>query len=177
MDCKPSLLGSFIVCFLIALSGCGETAPNFDVASYNDTNIKRLRNAYEMYKLNHGNVGPKDEDSLREYLTGDEGASVRLKRMGVDVSKIDDIFVSERDGQPFKVRWALEGPADHAIVFESEGVGGKRLVAFYKPKELGAEEYEGYWTGKIKPESPEEFDIDQPEAGAKDGWDGEAEVE
>ena len=61
---------------------------------------------------------------------------------------------SDRDGEPFKIRWDQKGVADHAIVFESVGVEDKRYVALGVPRELDAEEYDGYWTGAIKPATP-----------------------
>ena len=52
--------------------------------------------------------------------------------MGVDPSKLDAVMTSERDGKPFKVKYGIRGGpgAKVAIVFEEEGKGGVRQVAF-----------------------------------------------
>ena len=145
-----------VLLLMLTLVGCSPSAPSVSVADYNKTNILRLRNAYDMYMMEHGNRGPADEEAFKKFLTTDKAAGVRLGRMGVDVSKIDDIFVSERDGQPFKVRYGLQGLADHAIVFEAEGLEGKRMVALAEPREMDQAEYDDHFSGKIKPESPDD---------------------
>ncbi len=137
---------------LISVSGCSESTPSLSVADYNKTNIQRLRNAYGLYQTSKGR-GPKDEEAFKEFLKTDKATAIRLGRMGVTQDMIDGIFISERDGQPFKIRWGLGSSADHAVVFEAEGVDGKRMVAFYTPRELDKAEYEAYWTGKKKGDS------------------------
>ncbi|MEM7781881.1 MAG: hypothetical protein AAF939_16890 [Planctomycetota bacterium] len=146
---------------LTSFIGCGTGADKtLDVSDFNKTNILKLRNSYEMYLATHGMRGPENEDELKEYLRTDEAAKVRLKRMGIEQSDIESMFISERDGKPFRVRYGLVGLADHAIVFEEEGVDGKRLVALAQPLELSDSEYEGWFTGKTKPAMPNETDID-----------------
>lgn len=62
------------------------------------------------------------------------------------------MFISERDGQPFKIRWGLRGFYDHAIVFEAEGIDGKREIGLTETIEIADDAvYEDYWSGKIKP--------------------------
>ena len=96
----------------------------------------------------HESRGPENKEEFLDYLTSDRAAAVRLDRMGVPLDRINDLFVSERDGKPFKIRYGLTGnETDQAIVFESEGVNGKRMVAFFEPRELEKEEYEKYWKG------------------------------
>jgi len=43
------------------------------------------------------------------------------------------------------------GKEDEAIIFEAQGVNGKRMVAFNTPRELDDQEYEGYLNGELKP--------------------------
>jgi hypothetical protein len=128
---------ALIVC--IALVGCAETNPTKTMAEFNASNIQKVRNSYSMYATVNGGA-PKDMDSFVKFLKEDAGAQIRLKRMGIDVDRIDDIFVSERDGEPFVIRWGLGGSKDHAIVFESVGVDGMRMAAYYEPKELDSAE-------------------------------------
>lgn len=65
-----------------------------------------------------------------------------MEREGVQKDRILDVFVSKRDGQPFKVKYGLNGLCDYPIVFEAEGVEGKRFVANTVTKELANEEYD-----------------------------------
>ena len=128
---------------LLATIGCGRTSPDDAIRASNKSNIQRLSNCYAMYQFNNGWQGPKDEASFKEYLNG-----VRpkiLERMGI--TDVDAIFVSERDGQPFKVRYAVNGTArgtSEAVVFESEGSGGKKMVGFLNmtQREVDQAEYD-----------------------------------
>ena len=65
----------------------------------------------------------------------------------------DEIFISERDSQPFKIRYGISSDRDEAIVFEAVGVDGKRMVGFFTPRELDPADYDAYWTGKKKGDS------------------------
>lgn len=131
----------------LVLTGCGSNSS--PVAKFNDTNLKRLCNCYSMYQFNHGFKGPESEEEFKEFLKNDIGAKVKLKRMGIDQEKIDDIFINERDGEPFKIRYGLRGAdVDLAIVFEAVGVDGRRFVALNPAVECDDVEYEAYWKGE-----------------------------
>ncbi len=97
--------------------------------------------------------GPSDKAKLKEYLTTNPTALFILKRIDVTPENIEEFFISERDNEPFQIKYKLKGVADHAIVFEKTGIDGKRLVAFSTPRELENEEYQGYFSGAIKPDS------------------------
>ena len=138
--------------FVLLLGGCGSSVPS--LKDLNDTNMRKLHSAYKIYMQRNELKGPADKDELVEFLTTNRTAKALLSRMGVEVDAIEDIFVSDRDGQPFKIRWGVEGIADHAIVFEAEGVGGKRMVAFTRTRELDDQEYEGYWSCELEGQKP-----------------------
>jgi hypothetical protein len=121
--------------------GCNGQKP-VDVSELNKTNIAKLRNAYSIYMNQHQFTGPKNEKELKDFVKSDLTAKVLLERMGVKPDDIDGIFVSDRDGKPFKVRWGLLGMADFPIVFEAEGKDGKRMVAYATVKELSSAEAE-----------------------------------
>ena len=116
--------GTKLTAVLLVLSvvGCSQKFPS--LADVNDTNIKKLRGAYGLFLFQHDLRGPESEEELKEYLRTDPGAKVKLERMGMTLDDIDSIFISERDGQPFKVRYGLNGLGDHAAVFEADGVDG-----------------------------------------------------
>lgn len=107
----------------------------------------RARAGYGMYMAAHGMKGPENEEQLKEYLTTSPGAAAKFDRMGIPTDNILDIFVSERDGQPFKIRYGVNGMGDFPIVFEAEGVDGMRMVAYSPPRELDAAAYEKAWGG------------------------------
>lgn len=146
-------------CLLVGVllfAGCSyQSGPT--LADVNNTNIKKLRGAYGLFLIQHNLRGPESEEELKAYLRSDESALIKLARMGMTVDQIDSIFISERDGQPFKVRYGLRGMGDHAAVFEVEGVNGKRQVALAKTIEADDAEYERLWNQKGPREESREF--------------------
>ena len=152
MNSRLGFLLCISVLLTILLPGCKKSGTDF--AAIHNTNIKKARAAYNLYMVRHTMNGPKDEDELKKFLKTDADAKVKLERMGVSQDEVDAIFISERDGKPFKVRYGLKGIADHPIVFESVGVDGKRFVAFAVPRELDEAEYDQYWAQETetKPE-------------------------
>lgn len=141
-----------LVLFAAAISivGCSNGPELTEIYS---TNIKKLQASYMLYLENHSFVGPKNEEEFKNYLKNDPTAIYLLKRIEVTPEIVDDIFINERDGQPFVVRYGVRGEADHAVVLEAEGVDGQRLVALTNPLAVGDQEYEDYLSGKIKPET------------------------
>jgi hypothetical protein len=55
-----------------------------------------------------------------------------LELMGVDPNQVDALFASERDGQPFQVKYGIDSGlgAVIAVVFEQQGKDGMKLVGF-----------------------------------------------
>lgn len=161
----PSLLAcAFIACIV----GCGSSNNADDMlADMNDSNIKRVANAYSMFQFRNEMKGPKDEAALLSYLQGQDDG--RLKRVGIDKSKLDELFLSERDKQKFKIRWGVNtqvhAPPD-PVVFETEGVDGVRLIAFAggDVMEADAEQYEKLWKGEKVSDLPT---TGRPEAGGQ----------
>jgi hypothetical protein len=125
----------------------GEIA---EIAEANTERISRLLNCYFIYSEAHNFTGPKNEAELKEYLLFDEGIQTRLKRMGITADEVEKMFTSERDNKKFNVRWAHEGIEDAAIIFEADGVDGRRLVAFKEPREVSSAEYDALLSGQIK---------------------------
>lgn len=140
-----------LVCSFATHSGCDS---NGEVKEIYSTNIKKLHLCYVMYLEKHEYEGPQNEAEFKDYLKNDPTAIFLLKRIDVTPEMVDEIFVSDRDGQPFEIRYGVKGEADHAVIFESVGVEGTRLIALTKPIEVDDEdEYQDYLTGKIEPEA------------------------
>lgn len=147
---KPSkLIGSFVIfsLLLIGVGGCGggATADSL-VADANGTNIQRLANLYLAFQSRNDYEGPADEAAFKEFISGFNAK--KLDRMGI--TDTDAIFTSERDNEPFKVRYGVAGSSrgsDEAVIFETTGVEGKRRVAFLNTKveEFEASQYDELW--------------------------------
>jgi hypothetical protein len=141
-----------LLCFglmILVVGGCSDGQP--DTSSFNDSNLKRVRNFYELYMDEHRQVGPKNEADFKDYIANGRKAQRLIKKLNLDQAAVENLFTGERDGEPLKVRYGLKGPLNHAFVFESTGVDGKRLVARSPVEEMEAEEYEAWWSGKKKP--------------------------
>lgn len=141
-------------CLLIVsyLTGCGDTVdPNDAVAHANSTNIQRLVNLYITYQTEHDWRGPANEQEFKDFIRGYNPQ--KLARVGVDPAQIEELFVSERDGQPFKIRYGVVGSmmgSTEPVVFETEGIDGQRMVGFLnmEQREVGSDEYDLLLAGK-----------------------------
>ncbi|QDT69832.1 hypothetical protein MalM25_27740 [Planctomycetes bacterium MalM25] len=136
------------------LTGCGGDSIDARVAALNSTNIQKLYNCYSLFQHYNGYRAPKDEAEFKEFLLRPRYAK-NLSRMQIDPANLDAIFVSERDGEPFRIRYGVNGLGDKAIVFEATGVEGRRLVAMQEAQELDDAEYEAHWSGKKRPKAYE----------------------
>jgi hypothetical protein len=142
------LLGGMLV-------GCSSrTDPDSAIASVNETNLQRLANLYFTYQSKHEWRGPANEAEFKSFLRGYNPR--KLTRIGIDPNAIDDLFISERDGQPFKIRYGVVGSAmgsAEPVVFESTGDGERRLVGFLnmQQREVDEAEYNALWSATAVP--------------------------
>lgn len=148
-------MGTKCCCCLLllgALLGCGGGIdPNDAVARLNSTNMQRVANLYLTYQLEHDWRGPADEAQLKEFVRTYDPK--RLERINVDPSKLDELFISERDGQPFKIRYGVPGNmmgSTEPVVFEATGVDGLRMVGFLsmEQREVDSDEYDALLAGQ-----------------------------
>jgi hypothetical protein len=134
------------------LTGCGGgNDPQSAIAAVNQQNIQRLANLYFAYQMKHEWHGPPDEESFKKFLRGYNPE--KLTRIGIDPGAIDELFVNERDGQPFKIRYGVRGSAmgsTEPVIFEAEGAGGRRMVGFLNmvQREVDEAEYTDLWEGR-----------------------------
>jgi hypothetical protein len=142
-----------------SLEGCSNGNASA-IAAANNSNIKRLTNLYSAYQGAHSFQGPPDEAALKSFAK--QQAPWRLELMQIDPNKIDDLFISERDHQPFSVRYKVtSGPgAVNALIFEQHGNGGKRQVCLNGSavEEVDDSQYHEMWEGRwhpaVKPAAP-----------------------
>lgn len=138
----------------LLLGGCSGSDVARKVAAMNDTNLKKVASLYRFYQARNGWRGPEDAAALKAFTQ--QAPKRNLEMMGVDPARFDSYFVSERDGQPITVRWGLvispQGVAP--VVFEAEGLDGKRLVVFSssEAEEVDAARYEALLRGEGKPQ-------------------------
>jgi len=151
-------VGQFCLCcaLLASLVGCGGADNDTKLAEVNSTNIQRLANLYFTFQLTNDFRGPADEAAFKDFIRGFD--SQKLARVGVDPNAIDALFTSERDGEPFKVRYGVKGSAmgsSEPVIFEALGVDGTRQVGFLNmtQREVDQAEYDLLWAGKAQPAS------------------------
>jgi hypothetical protein len=135
--------------------GCsGRSDSDSAIASVNKSNMQRLANLYFTYQSQHEWRGPADEAQFKTFLHGCDVN--KLSRIGVDRNALDTLFISERDGQPFKIRYGFVGSAmgsSAPVVFESVGSGKGRLVGFLdmQQREVDESEYNALWSATASP--------------------------
>jgi hypothetical protein len=147
------LIGGFVFTALIAaLIGCSK-GPSADAmfAENSDINIKRLAWLYGVFQVNHNWNGPKDEAEFRKFIESQNPK--RLSKIGIEMSSLENLFVSERDNQPFKIRWQVLGSPrgpEKPVIFEAAGVDGKFQIGFTGNKlvEVEQSEYDRLWSGE-----------------------------
>lgn len=142
-----------IALFFVGLvTGCSNSNnPDSALASVNGSNIQRLGSLYLAYQTEHDWRGPQDEAAFKTFLKGVNPAT--LERIGIDPNQIDALFISERDGQPFKVRYGVMGSvmgSSEPVIFEATGDGSTRQVGFLNmtQREVDATEYDALWSAK-----------------------------
>jgi hypothetical protein len=151
-------LGCLLVGACLALGCGGGDDPNAAIAKVNSTNLQRLSNLYSSFQMDHDWRGPADEEEFKAFLKGYNPR--KLTRIGIDPASIDALFVSQRDGQLFKVRYGVRGSAmgsSEPVVFESEGVDGARQVGFLDmvQRDVAEPEYTQLWEGKVTASAPD----------------------
>jgi hypothetical protein len=147
--------GLLLSCLLVAMvAGCSRGMDkDAALAQANSKNSQRLANLYLAYQSDNEWRGPADEAKFKAYLHAFDPA--RLQRVGVNPQDIDALFISERDSQPYKIRYGVRGSAmgsSEPVIFESAGVDGKYEVALLNmtQREVDKAEYDALWSGKEK---------------------------
>jgi hypothetical protein len=115
---------------LLSALGCnGSINPDEAIAKVNESNIQRLANLYFTYQMKNRWRGPEDEEAFKNFLRSYNPK--KLTRIGIDPNAIDEVFVNERDGEPFRIRYGVAGSAmgcSEPVIFEATGVDGMYLV-------------------------------------------------
>jgi hypothetical protein len=103
-----------------ATIGCGGDAQK--AAQKETSHIRLLTNLYAASERDLGR-SPANEQEFKTAI-GKMDVSLEAMKLG----SIDEVFVSERDGQPLVI---VYGPSPNGVVaYEQTGVDGKRQVGF-----------------------------------------------
>jgi len=121
-----------VLALALAVTGCGSNA----VESPTAKKLKGLATMYASFAVGKNGPGPKSEKEFKDYVMS---APFQQLPPGIDPDKRGELFVSDRDGQPFVIvpGASIAGmTADKAalVAYEQTGVGGKKLVAFANSK-------------------------------------------
>lgn len=165
-----------LVVVVACLSGCSNKSARDTefVRNANDTNIKKVLTAYRLYASRFSYTGPKSKDELINFIKTNEKIEKNLERIGLERENIEEIFVSENDGEEFTVRWGKfvnpdEKRAKEPIVFEKVGKDGVRLVMISNKKILEVTDdakYEKLLKGKINSKDAKtEIELEMEAAG------------
>jgi len=141
---------ALLAAVLIAgLSGCADKTAK-EVAAMNPTNMHRLANLYAAHQNYKGGKGPSSEADFKEFIKKFDAE--KLTMMGVNSAEVDKLFVSERDGKPFKIRYNVGGGRGSVdpVVFETEGQAGMKQVGYTggKVDEVDEATYQQLLAGK-----------------------------
>ena len=101
---SPYLIACMLLTSVLAAAGCGGPDRADQVGAMNDSNIKRVANLYMAYQFRKGMKGPADEATFKNFIQNEMPAR-KLDLMRVDKNNIEALFTSERDGEPFQVRY------------------------------------------------------------------------
>ncbi len=122
------VLSAVVVLFACGLWGCqrGGTAS----APLQESNIKPLAMFYGQFIAQNQGRPPADEAEFKRFIQSRGPAA--LQQFGV--SDVESLFISTRDNLPYKVAYGgAQGPPNlvgqPVVVYEQQGVGGKRYVA------------------------------------------------
>jgi hypothetical protein len=145
-----------VAALLTGLAGCSGDRVAQQVAEMNASNIQRVSNIYAAFQNYKSGRGPKDEAEFKTFIK--EFDPAKLKMMGIDANNVDAVFVSERDGKPFKVRYQVGGGRGSVapVVFEQVGKDGKKQVGFTggKVEEADDADYKQLLAGKGSTQPP-----------------------
>ncbi len=148
----------FSCCLTLGCSNDPAASGLARIKELNSTNVAKVRTCFIMYE-SRTKRWPKNQDELTRVLTSGQGRLDRaLERIGVSSESFEEIFVSERDGKPLKIKWGIKMHPERImpVAFEETGVDGVRLVAADVLLEVdNDEEYNKLWNGEYDAQNAE----------------------
>ncbi len=170
---------SFILLFSVGLVvGCGGDQVSESFREMNKLNMQKLVNSYVMFASVNDNTGPQSAEELKNFIATDERVPPRLGMSSSDLNDLDSIFISDADGEPFKIRFGLKIRPDEdrsPLIFDAVGVDGMRRVGLADNEIVevsDSKKYDRMWAGNL---SAKEAGADESEIAA--GEDEDVELE
>lgn len=116
-----------VAVLLVTGTGCPRGSRSHPTQGH----LQTLAVLYGRYREQHQGFVPRDADSLKMFIITMDPTDLAT----LNVTDVDAVFVSPRDGQPYVVHygdvWGAAGPtASSVIAYEQQGVSGKRWVAW-----------------------------------------------
>jgi len=111
----------------VASTGCGRQDV---IQQAGHSRLAAIASTWNDYQVAHQGQLPVDEEELRKFLAGHHSLPQLLKNAGV--STVDELFVSERDAQPYVLFFGEEtNQFEGGIMgYERQGVDGQRIVGY-----------------------------------------------
>lgn len=106
---------------VLTLIGCGSDESSV-VRQQGLSHVRLLTSLHTRISSELGRY-PKDEAEFKAAL-----AKANLTLDAMKVSSVDELFLSERDGQPLVVVYGQAPAGSDVVVYEQTGVDGKRQV-------------------------------------------------
>jgi hypothetical protein len=74
----------------------------------------------------------KDEESFKRFVNSFDAETLERIKGASGVASVDELFISERDGQPYVIFFGRPpaGVAADLVAYERAGVDGKRFVGY-----------------------------------------------
>ena len=138
---KELACGLMVVVALVGCGGGGGAA-----SSDEDAQFRVLTRFYTRVSTELGRP-PKDEAEFKEKIK-----AVNPDLSAVGAASVDDLFVSERDGQPVVVVYGEPLKGSDVVMYEKTGVDGKRMVGH---KIGSVEEVDAARFGELVPSAPQ----------------------
>jgi hypothetical protein len=110
------------VVLLATTVGCGESKKQ--AVTKETSHLRMLTNLYARSMREVGRP-PANEQEFKDAI-----AKMGVSLEALKVGSIDELFVSERDGQPFVVLYGPQKPGSDVVAYEQTGVDGIRWVGF-----------------------------------------------
>lgn len=114
-----------LLLLLAATAGCG--AKSSDSGPQNAAEFKSLTTLY--YAMVRNGERPQDEADFKARIRGN--LAPMAEKLGV--TDVDGLFISKRDGKPLVIAYGpppASAGGQEVIVYEQDGIDGKRLVGF-----------------------------------------------
>jgi hypothetical protein len=115
-------LASILLLSVVVADYAGCVTKDESIKQRETSHVRLLTSLHAMVTAKLGRV-PRDEQEFKQTIAK---LSVSLERL--KVGSIDELFISERDGQPLVVVYSSSPTASDVVVYEQTGLNGKRQI-------------------------------------------------